>query len=151
MAKLPFTRSNPVKGSTASQASRSDAHPNESLRFETYAEGRNHYIALKKKLEAELALYSKAAFSAAQLRIRKDNPHDSFAVWMRERARMEERRQQLIKRKVVVEDRLAEVKRLAKFEAVRESQEGNSMLSAKLDVMIAELIKIRELLEGQQH
>lgn len=152
-----------------SQGTRHDAQPASGMRFETYRDEYDHWVAESKKLDAELVGYSKAAFAGEQARIRRRYSHDndkSFNAWISKKASMEEMRQKLVKRKKEVEGELVRLKRLVKQESVRVSRErkrtgpgclegydlfyedGNLSRDAVAAEILLELRAIRTLLEA---
>lgn len=117
-----FHREPPVDHVLVSQATRRDAQPVNGMKFETYREELDHWISKKKRTEADLVGYSKAAFSAEQARIRREYASDSnrsFKAWIKRRAEMEQKRRELIERNTAIEDEIIRLKPLVAAENAR--------------------------------
>lgn len=157
MASSPSKRhkESDVERVLSSQSSHNDAKPVQGMKFESYREEWDYLVVKKKDLEAALAGYSKAAFCSAQARCRAKNrgksQDESFNAWISLKAKMEQDRVELIRKKADVEQRLMQIKPLMKAENLRESREateskGRGTLDALEDIL-SELCRIRQLLE----
>ena len=123
-----FHRPSPVDRVLVSQGTRNDAKPASGIRFETYREEKDHWLAVKLRVESELVGYSKAAFSGEQARIRREHLNDndaSFRAWISRKASMEGKRQKLVKQKNRAEEELMRLKPLVKQENTRTARPAN--------------------------
>ena len=121
----------PVDYVLVSQATRRDAQPANQVRFESYREEYDHWVSAKKRLEGQLAGYSKASFSSEQARIRRENKGNqtrSINAWFSRKAQMEKERKDLIEKKIAAEDEMMRLRPLLKAERCRthlETQQQN--------------------------
>lgn len=111
----------------------------------------NELCEEKKQIEGDLAKYSKAAFTARQVQIRKENygvcKTDSITTWMGEKAKMEQERQLLVARKVTIEQQMLQMKpRLKTLRQEDDWLEKHSHLEL-LRSIVFELREIKELLK----
>ena len=127
-----------------SQGSRKDAQPAQGLQFESYEEEHGHLVAQKRRIESELAGYSKSAFSSEQARIRRENRQDrqeSLRAWFSRKAIMENARQKLVGRKNDIEDEILRIKPLVKVEKRRLAAARNPAHEAGGSLDAFELIR----------
>lgn len=154
-------RPSPVKKSTVSNGTRRDAQPAQLPKFDTYEAERDYWINEKKKLDAELSAYSKAAFTAEQIRIRdsvgtRNGNERSLNTWLRRKSQMEQERLEFVQKKLEIENELSRLKPLVKAEKAREDmaqkeeyKAGRLERDAVFIEMLAELKSIKKLLSEQ--
>lgn len=162
-------RPSPVVGSTASQSSKRDANRSVVPKFETYAEEWSHWVIEKRRLDTQLSAYTKRAFSAEQLRIRKQmqdsGTKPSFSAWQHRKAEMEQERHALVVEKSAVEEELARLKPLVAAERRRAQnskpvgasleefsmfrEDGSISYDGVAAQLVLEMRSVRKLLEEQ--
>ena len=108
-----------------SQATRRDAKPVTSMRFETY-EAEQQYLSLEKRqIESKLSVF-KTNMSKEQMRIRdkyaRASQTKSVSEWIKRRTEMEDERTKLVERKDKIERELIRLKPLVRNEKARSSQ-----------------------------
>lgn len=117
-----FHREPNIDHALVSQATHRDAQPVNGMKFETYREELDHWISKKKRTEADLVGYSKAAFSSEQARIRRKYASDhnrSFNEWIKCKSNMEERRRELVRQCSEIENEIIRLKPLVAAENAR--------------------------------
>jgi hypothetical protein len=151
-----FHRESQVKGTTVSQASRKDAQPVSGMRFETYREEYDYYVAKKTRVEEDLQNYNSAAFSSAQAKIRKQfkgRDGASIAAWMEKKIAMDNERKALVRQKNEYETEIIRLRPLVKEENRRYSREDDkekdSTKRAIWEEILKELREIKTLLSKQ--
>lgn len=117
-------RPSPVDRVLVSQGTRRDAQPVEHLRFETYSEERDHYIAKKNRISNDLRSYNKGAYSIEQGRVRRENINKgksvSVAMWFARKAVMDAARLKLTTELSDMEGELLRLRPLVYAEKQRE-------------------------------
>ena len=134
-----FHRDSPVDHVLVSQSTRRDAKPVNDLKFETYRDEMNHWISIKKRTEADLAGYSKAAFSSEQARVRREHPRDSdrsFNAWIKRKSEMEAKRRELVERNAATEDEILRLKPLVSAEMARSQIKPSKSGPGSLDQFV---------------